>query len=101
MTTQNRDIDLDGQGWMLSTVIEPTDLAAAEAYLGVWRRVLADRPDALWYPTINFGPPAHRYDHIAPLAESGLTRMSPSDPGSFTLGRRNGGLPRAPFVYAR
>src|SRR3954447_12320119 len=45
---------------------------AAEAYLGVWRRVLPDRPDALWYPTINFGPPAGWYDHIAPLARSGL-----------------------------
>ena len=35
--------------------------------------VLAARPDALWYPTINFGPPALRYAHIAPLASSGLT----------------------------
>jgi uncharacterized protein (DUF849 family) len=73
---------------------------AAEAYLGVWRRVLADRPDALWYPTINIGPPAHWYDHIPPLAESGLLRMSLSDPGSVNLGRRRDGLPAGSFVYA-
>jgi 3-keto-5-aminohexanoate cleavage enzyme len=73
---------------------------AAEAYLGVWRRVLADRPDALWYPTINIGPPAHWYDHITPLAESGLLRLSLSDPGSVNLGSRRDGLPAGSFVYA-
>src|SRR5262249_34398149 len=66
---------------------------AAEVYLGVWRRVLAERPDALWYPTINFGPSARWYDHIAPLAESGLLRMSLSDPGSVNLGGRAEGVP--------
>ena len=74
--------------------------AAAAAYLGVWRRVLADRPDALWYPTINIGPSAHWYDHIAPLAESGLLRMSLSDPGSVNLGSRRNGVPAGSFVYA-
>jgi len=73
---------------------------AAEAYLGVWRRVLADRPDALWYPTINIGPPARWYDHITPLAESGLIRMSLSDPGSVNLGGRRDGVPAGSFVYA-
>jgi uncharacterized protein (DUF849 family) len=73
---------------------------AAEVYLGVWRRVLPDRPEALWYPTINIGPSAHWYDHIAPLAESGLMRMSLSDPGSVNLGRRTDGLPSGGFVYA-
>jgi uncharacterized protein (DUF849 family) len=73
---------------------------AAEAYLGVWRRVLADRPDALWYPTINMGPSPHWYDHIPPLAESGLLRMSLSDPGSVNLGRARDGLPAGSFVYA-
>jgi 3-keto-5-aminohexanoate cleavage enzyme len=73
---------------------------AAEAYLAVWRRVLADRPDALWYPTINIGPPAHWYDHITPLAESGLLRMSLADPGSVNLGRRGEGVPAGRFVYA-
>ena len=74
-------------------------LAAAERYLAVWRRVLADRPDALWYPTINFGPPAHWYDHIEPLARTGLIRMSLSDPGSVNLGHRREGLPAGRFVY--
>ncbi len=73
---------------------------AAEAYLGVWRRVLADRPDALWYPTINIGSRANWYDHITPLAESGLLRMSLSDPGSVNLGSRRDGVPAGSFVYA-
>jgi 3-keto-5-aminohexanoate cleavage enzyme len=73
---------------------------AAEIYLSVWRRVLAERPDALWYPTINIGPPAHWYDHIAPLAASGMLRMSLSDPGSVNLGGRTDGVPSGRFVYA-
>src|SRR6202020_2708179 len=73
---------------------------AAEIYLGIWRRVLAERPDALWYPTINLGPPAQWYDHIAPLAESGLLRMGVSDPGSVNMGVRVDGLPVGSFVYA-
>lgn len=73
---------------------------AATAYLGVWRRVLAERPDALWYPTINFGPPAGWYDHIAPLAHSGLLRMTLCDPGSVNLGGVRDGLPTGSYVYA-
>jgi 3-keto-5-aminohexanoate cleavage enzyme len=73
---------------------------AAEAYLGVWRRVLPDRPEALWYPTINIGPSVGWYDHITPLAESGMLRMSLSDPGSVNLGGRTDGVPSGGFVYA-
>ncbi len=73
---------------------------AATAYLGVWRRVLAERPDALWYPTINFGPPAGWYDHIVPLAKSGLLRMTLCDPGSVNLGGVRDGLPIGSYVYA-
>jgi uncharacterized protein (DUF849 family) len=72
---------------------------AAEVYLGVWRRVLEERPDALWYPTINLGPPAQWYEHIPPLAESGLLRMGVSDPGSVNMGIAVGGLPAGSFVY--
>ena len=72
---------------------------AAEQYLAVWRRVLAERPDALWYPTINFGSDAERYAHIAPMAASGLLRLSLSDPGSVNLGYDRGGLPAGDFVY--
>ena len=73
---------------------------AAEEYLGVWRRVLPERPDALWYPTINIGPSDAWYDHITPLAESGLMRMSLSDPGSVNLGSPPGEVPSGRFVYA-
>ncbi|MCV7116677.1 hypothetical protein AWC17_09725 [Mycobacterium nebraskense] len=73
---------------------------AAEVYLGIWRRVLAERPDALWYPTINLGPAAQWYDHISPLAESGLLRMGVSDPGSVNMGVLVDGLPVGSFVYA-
>jgi 3-keto-5-aminohexanoate cleavage enzyme len=72
---------------------------AAEVYLGIWRRVLAERPDALWYPTINLGPPTQWYDHLPPLAESGLLRMGVSDPGSLNMGVAVDGLPAGSFVY--
>jgi 3-keto-5-aminohexanoate cleavage enzyme len=70
---------------------EPT--AAAERYLEGWSPVLAERPDALLYPTINgVADVEARYGHIAPLAESGVLRIGISDPGSVNLGPR--------FVYA-
>ena len=72
---------------------------AAQVYLGIWRRVLAVRPDALWYPTVNLGPQAHWYDHIPPLAESGLLRMGLSDPGSVNMGVPVDSLPAGSFVY--
>ncbi len=62
--------------------------------------MLAARPDALWYPTINFGPPALRYAHIEPLASSGLMRMTLSDPGSVNLGSARDGVPTGSYVYA-
>ena len=83
--------------------IAGTDLSGqdcADAYVRIWRRVLAERPDAIWYPTINVGPEKDRYAHIAPLAASGLLRMSLSDPGSVNLGRPVDGIPRGWFVYA-
>jgi 3-keto-5-aminohexanoate cleavage enzyme len=72
---------------------------AAEVYLGIWRRVLAERPDALWYPTINLGTPDQWYDHLPSLAESGLLRMGVSDPGSLNMGIAVDGLPAGSFVY--
>ena len=54
-----------------------------------WRPVLAERPDALLYPTINGAADVkERYSHIAPLAESGALRIGISDPGSVNLGAR-------------
>jgi 3-keto-5-aminohexanoate cleavage enzyme len=77
------------------------DVAAAR-YLEGWRPVLAERPDALLYPTTNAGPDVETaYAHIAPLAESGLLRLSLCDPGSVNLGGyASDGLPGAGFVYA-
>ena len=75
---------------------------AADRYLEAWRPVLADRPDALLYPTTNAGPEVEgAYAHITPLAKSGLMRLSISDPGSVNLGGLGeDGLPAAGFVYA-
>ena len=66
--------------------------AVAARYREGWDPVLAQRPDALLYPTINgIGSVEERYSHIAPLAESGVLRIGVSDPGSVNLGPR--------FVY--
>jgi 3-keto-5-aminohexanoate cleavage enzyme len=72
---------------------------AAARYLEAWRPVLEARPDALIYPTVNFGPDGHNYDHIAPLAASGLLRVGLCDPGSVNLGRRGGDVPSGGMVY--
>src|ERR1700730_6627233 len=63
-----------------------SEAEAAERYLEGWRPVLAARPDALLYPTIHFGPPLG-YEHLVPLAASGLLRVGIVDPGSVNLGR--------------
>jgi 3-keto-5-aminohexanoate cleavage enzyme len=76
---------------------------AASRYLEAWSPVLAARPDALVYPTINFGAPGqtHDYHHITPLAASGLLRIGLSDPGSVTVGETAaGGVPSGSRVYA-
>jgi uncharacterized protein (DUF849 family) len=63
--------------------------AAAGRYLEGWQPVLAARPDALLYPTINgIGAVEERYSHIAVLARSGALRIGVSDPGSVNLGPR-------------
>jgi uncharacterized protein (DUF849 family) len=72
---------------------------AAERYLEAWRPVLDERPDALIYPTVNFGPDGHNYDHIAPLAKSGMLRVGLCDPGSVNLGQRGGDVPSGGMVY--
>lgn len=75
---------------------------AAERYLEGWRPVLAERPDALFYPTTNAGSDVQAsYAHIAPLAETDLMRLSLCDPGSVNLGGLGpDGLPASGFVYA-
>ena len=60
---------------------------AAARYREGWDPVLAARPDALLYPTINgIGPVEERYSHITPLAETGGLRIGVIDPGSVNLG---------------
>jgi 3-keto-5-aminohexanoate cleavage enzyme len=75
---------------------------AAERYLEGWRPALAERPDALFYPTTNAGADVESsYAHITPLAESGLMRLSLCDPGSVNLGGVGpDGLPASGIVYA-
>jgi uncharacterized protein (DUF849 family) len=60
---------------------------AAARYREGWDPILAERPDALLYPTINgIGPVEERYSHITPLAERGGLRLGVIDPGSVNLG---------------
>jgi uncharacterized protein (DUF849 family) len=75
---------------------------AAERYLEGWRPALAERPDALFYPTANaLADVEASYAHIAPLAESGVMRLSLCDPGSVNLGGLGpDGLPASGIVYA-
>lgn len=72
---------------------------AAKRYLEAWRPALTARPDALFYPTVNFKRGGHDYEHIAPLAESGLMRMSLCDPGSVNFGKIVDGIPLGDRVY--
>ena len=72
---------------------------AAARYLEGWRPALAERPDALVYPTIHVGPP-RSYEHLVPLAESGLARIGIVDPGSLNLGGTDAdGVPAGGIVY--
>lgn len=85
--------------------LAPTDRAdrLAEVAGSVFRRVLAERPDALCYPaTVWGGPIEERLAHHRMLAEAGLLRVAFLDPGSTNLGAADAdGLP-APtdFIYA-
>jgi uncharacterized protein (DUF849 family) len=83
-------------------VAVPGDVAAAR-YLEGWTPVFAARPDALLYPTTNFGPGVEgAYAHLEPLADAAPLRIGIVDPGSVNLGGVDeDGLPAAPgFVYA-
>jgi uncharacterized protein (DUF849 family) len=83
-------------------VMVPGEEAAAR-YLEGWAPVMAARPDALLYPTTNFGPGVEgAYAHMEPLATTGQLRIGIIDPGSVNLGGVDADqLPAAPgFVYA-
>ena len=86
----------------IDTVMVPGE-EAAERYLEGWRPVFAERPDALLYPTTNFGPGVEgAYAHMAPLAATGLLRIGVLDPGSVNFGGLDDdGVPAPPgVVYA-
>jgi uncharacterized protein (DUF849 family) len=72
----------------------------AEPYLAAWRQILAQRPDALLYPTMPSGGPGirieDRYAHIVALAEAKVLGLGLVDPGTTNIGRFNAdGSPRA------
>jgi 3-keto-5-aminohexanoate cleavage enzyme len=76
------------------------DGEVAERYLAGFRPVWASRPDALLYPTVNFGAGGLSFGHLPILREEGL-RVGLLDPGSVNLGALGpDGLPAGAFVYA-
>lgn len=86
----------------VDVVMVPGEESAAR-YLEGWAPVLAARPDALIYPTTNFGPGVDgAYAHMEPLAATGHLQIGIIDPGSVNLGGvGDDRLPAAPgFVYA-
>ena len=77
--------------------------AAAELYLEAYRPILAERPDAILYPTIGVGDGIEaRYGHHELLAAEGAIRQGLLDPGSVNLGSvaPDGAPPRFDYVYA-
>ena len=77
---------------------------AAEPYIRAWRAILAERPDALLYPTMASGGPhtsiEERYAHIPALAEAGVCRVGLIDAGSVNVGPNDpDGLPSGGGTY--
>jgi uncharacterized protein (DUF849 family) len=68
----------------------PNGVHSAEPYEQAWRIILAERPDALLYPTMASGGPGidieARWSHHLALAQAGVCRMGLVDPGSLSLG---------------
>jgi uncharacterized protein (DUF849 family) len=74
----------------------------AELALAAYQPVLARFPDALLYPTTNWGGtrPEERWGHHFPLVEKGVLRMAYVDPGSVNLaGLDRDGLPAGGLTY--
>ena len=68
---------------------ELTGATAAEDYLTAWRRILAERPEMLWYPTLAAGGDAGMSQMLAhlPLIQDQVPlRLAGFDPGSTNLG---------------
>lgn len=74
--------------------------AVAAEYLAAWRPVLAERPDALLYPTANVVDGVLDIRHLELLAATDLMRVSLCDPGSLNLGSVDAdGVPVGSYVY--
>ena len=64
-----------------------TGRAAADDYLAAWRPILAERPDALWYPTLTSAAGmAAKLEHIELIAREIPVPMCAFDPGSTNIG---------------
>jgi len=77
--------------------------AAAELYLEAYRPVVAERPDAILYPTMGMGETIEqRWGHHDLLAAEGVIRQGLLDPGSVNLGSvpTDGGAPAFDYVYS-
>ena len=73
----------------------------AEEYLACWRPVLAERPDALLYPTANAIDGQLDLRHLELLGETDMLRLTLCDPGSVNLGGVGAdGVPVGGFVYS-
>jgi len=72
---------------------------APAPYAAIWRRIRAQHPQAIFYPTMGGGgngiPIERRYAHIESLAETGLLDLGLVDPGTTNIGRFHAdGAPR-------
>ena len=64
--------------------------AAADSYLDSYKIILAEKPDALLYPTLAGGATMEeKLSHIDILSEAGAIRCGVLDPGSLILGWAN------------
>jgi len=83
----------------IDKVMVPGEESAAR-YLEGWAPVLEARPDAILYPTTNFGPGVEgAYSHMAPLAATGHLKIGIIDPGSVNFGALGpDGVPAGPGV---
>ena len=75
----------------------------AELGLRAYEPVLARFPDAILYPTTNWGgtTPEGRWGHHFALAQKGVLRMAYVDPGSVNIGTPGAdGVPASGILYA-
>ena len=83
---------------------EPGPRGMAALSRATFATIQASRPDALMYPTANFGSTdiRARWDHHRILDEAGLLRLALVDPGSVNLGGNTpDGTPTGSFIYAQ